>query len=81
MDASKLTGTITIPIDNVLIQTDRIMVSDQNENTPSYTFKNDQDTGIFRAGDNALGFSAGASNIMTIYPDRVIVNFYGMTVR
>ena len=59
MDASKLTGTITIPIDNALIQTDRIMVSDQNENTPSYTFTNDQDTSIFRAGDNALGFSAG----------------------
>ncbi len=28
MDASKLTGTITIPIDNVSINTDRLFVSD-----------------------------------------------------
>ena len=80
MDASKLTGTITLPIDNVSIQTDRIFVSDQNQNTPSITFKNDQDTGIFRVSNNTIGFSAGTMHILTIAPDRVTVNFSGMTV-
>ncbi len=80
MDASKLTGTITIPINNVSIETDRIFVSDQNQNTPSITFKNDQDTGIFRYGNNTMGFSAGAGHIMTIYPNRVSINFSGLTV-
>src|SRR5574338_1555545 len=70
MDASKLTGTITIPIDNLSIQTDRIFVGDQNTSTPSITFKNEQDTGFFRYGVNQIGVALGGNYFMTIGPSR-----------
>ncbi len=38
MDASKLTGTITIPINNLSIETDRIFVGDGNYLNPSIYF-------------------------------------------
>src|SRR5574338_1389772 len=44
MDASKLTGTITIPINNVSIHS--LFVSDGDSTTPRMTFKNEQDTGF-----------------------------------
>ena len=36
--------------------------------TPSYAFNGDEDTGIFRAASNALGFTAGGSEKLRITP-------------
>src|SRR5574338_137377 len=80
MDASKLTGTISIPIDNVSINTDRIFVSDANAGAPSITFKNDQDTGIFRYANNQIGFSVGGNHMLTIDPSRVTIQSGGMDI-
>src|SRR5690349_5388318 len=48
MDASKLTGTVTIPIDTSLVETDLIKVSDGSVGIPSITFKLDPTTGVYR---------------------------------
>ncbi len=52
----------------------------QNQNTPSITFKNDQDTGIFRYANDQIGFSVGGNHMFTIDPSRVTVQSGGMNI-
>jgi len=80
MDASKLTGTITIPIDTDLILCERIMTDDGNPNNPSYTFKNNQNTGLWNPGTDVLGFSVGGTNVMTLHKDTGLVIQDGLEV-
>ena len=67
MDASKLTGTITIPIDNTLIQTDTILVSFGSAGSPSIAFKLEPTTGIYRSNVGEISFSSLGVAIFKIH--------------
>ena len=49
-----------------------IYASDGAVSTPSYTFSNDPDTGIYRFGANALGIAVGGSNGFRVTSSYVI---------
>ncbi|MFH1393118.1 MAG: helix-turn-helix domain-containing protein, partial [Patescibacteria group bacterium] len=43
-----------------------LLLADGLSGTPSLSFSSDPDTGIFRVGDNKIGFSTGGTNRLTI---------------
>lgn len=51
----------------------QVKLSDGSESTPSLSFIEDTNTGMYRAGANAIGFSVGSTNIVEI-------NEFGLTV-
>src|SRR4051794_31036223 len=66
-DMGKLTGTITIPIDNTLIQTDTILVSFGSAGSPSIAFKLEPTTGIYRSNLGEISFSSLGVAIFKIH--------------
>lgn len=48
---------------------DVIRFDDGTASSPSISFKQDSDTGIFRKADNTIGFSAGGSERMALHPN------------
>ena len=56
LDGSKLTGTITIPIDTTLITTDKLITGTGSVSDPSITFKTDTNTGIYNDGAGQISF-------------------------
>src|SRR4051794_21307244 len=67
LDASKLTGTLTIPIDNTLIQTDTILVSFGSAGSPSIAFKLEPTTGIYRSSIGEISFTSLGVAIFKIH--------------
>src|SRR5690242_4182923 len=63
MDASKLTGTITIPINNSLVQTDKLLVGDGSASVPSISFKLDTNTGFYRFANDTISITSNATEV------------------
>jgi len=69
MNASKLTGTITIPIDNSSITTNQITVAEGTGGVPSINFKGDLGTGITSFSPGVLSFPINGVDSTQIYED------------
>lgn len=79
MDASKLTGTITIPIDNVSITTDRLITGHGSVVVPSITFKDDLSTGFSNPNPTQISFSSNGTEVMSLNND-LDSDFYGASI-
>jgi hypothetical protein len=51
-------------------------IADGNISEPSLYFTNDTDTGLYRIGDNNIGFAAGATGVLSISPTGFKVDTY-----
>lgn len=52
----------------------KILNSDGSASLPSYSFANDQDTGVFRAGTNRMALAAGGVNVCDIFDTEINTN-------
>mgnify|MGYP007132578355 CR=1 FL=1 len=73
MDASKLSGTITIPIDNLSVETDKLLVAAGTYLIPSITFQSDQNTGFFQETSDSISVTVGGDYKMRIGPSNVTI--------
>ena len=74
-------ATNTITIGDVTDGSTHIENNDGTAGAPSYSFRNDDDTGVFRIADNKLGISAGGGKQVTVTRQAVTVagGFYSAT--
>jgi hypothetical protein len=71
MDASKLTGTVTIPINTSLVEADLIKVNDGSVGAPSITFKLDPTTGIYRSSIGTLRITSSGIEALRIQNSKI----------
>jgi hypothetical protein len=71
MDASKLTGTVTVPIDTSLVEADLIKVNDGSVVAPSITFKLDPTTGIYRSSIGTLSITSSGIEALRIQNSKI----------
>jgi len=64
----ELTSAAGVTIDGVLLKDGVALASDGSAGTPTYTFADDPDTGLFRAGANILGIAASGTERIRFTP-------------
>jgi hypothetical protein len=67
-------GAIRFYVDNTIVQfTGQMQNADGSAAAPTYTFFNDIDTGLYRAGGNAIGFACGGTEYFEVQPGFVVL--------
>ena len=72
MDAAKLTGVVTIPIDSTSISTDELIVDQGTVTDPSIKWKGDLMTGIYSDYPGSLTFALNGTNALSMYASDAI---------
>lgn len=73
MDAIKLTGTITIPVDNTEVTTDLLITGQGTESNPSITFLGDLSTGIYNPNSWTLTIVNNGSDTLVTTPTVILM--------